>query len=449
MKKEMINKLPLFLLVLLGCLSFISCEDDNDGPQYSITGEWFLDESDGNQTKRTIKEFTSDGQYHGSQYIVGAETNIREIADGIYTYKNNTINAVFSTPYDARHYSESYKVISADKYSLSIRVENTGNSGVMHRVVDTYDIKLGEKRNCIVNDPAFNAVAYMSYDENIAFVDADGVVCGMKRGITYVKIVSSEGEAIIRIKVSDADNLMEDYVKYIYAPIDQVYKDFGNNYLQYQLNSGLTVVQYNLMDDAVKEVTFNYLIEEHVYNVQGAFRHSVDLNAIIASFDQKYEKRPSTADHIHYYYAYNEEHLIRLMIDAKTYTFMFEVTPSAIEEYDGMVTLRADTFAKWFGFDLKDSYGLFTSIIDNDVYKGIIMEYDEDTMEILKIQLVCRAGVEESDLRDWFEEHYYIHDLTSLTIYCTHPVFPRSEYYVMISTNPKTGNVNVVYQKNY
>lgn len=449
MKKEMMKRIPLFLSIFLGCLAFSSCDDDYDGPQYSITGEWFLDESDDSQTKRIIKEFTSDGQYHGLQYIVGTTTNIREITDGIYTYSNNTINAVFSTPYDARHYSENYKVISADKYSLSFREENGGNSGVMHKVVDTYDIHLGEERNCIVNDPAFNAVGYMSYDENIATVNDGGVVCGMKRGTTYIRIISGEGEAIIRVKVSDANNLMDDYVKYIYAPIDQVYKDFGKNYLQFQLNSGLNVVQYNLMDDAVKEVTFNYLINDHVYNVLGAFRRGVDLNAIIASFDQKYEKRPSTEEHIHYYHAYNDDHLIRLMIDAKEYSFMFEVAPNAIEKYDGMITLKADTFAKWFGFDLEDSDGLFASKIDNEIYKSIYVEYDEDTMEILKIQLVCRSGVDESDLHDWFEEHYYVHELTGSTFYCTHPVFPRSEYYVIIATNPTTGSVNVAYLKNY
>ena len=122
---------------------------------------------------------------------------------------------------------------------------------------------------------------------------------------------------------------------------------------------------------------------------------------------------------------------------------------NAFEEYDGMVTLKADVFAKWFGFDLTDSDGLFMSTIDNELYRGLIMQYDEDTMDISRIQLVCRAGVEESDLRDWFEENYYVHNVSGLTVYALHQSFPRSEYYVMINTNPVTGSINVAYQKNY
>lgn len=449
MKKEIINRLTLSLSVFFGCLALGSCSDDYEGPQYSVTGEWFLDESDANQTKRTIKEFTADGKYHGLQIIIGATTNISEIADGTYSISDNKINAVFTTPYAAQHFSEVYKVNNADKYSLSLVIEGTGSSGVLNRIVETYNMQLGESRQCTISDPAFNAVSFLSYDENIATVDDSGVIRAQKRGTAYIKMISAEGDAIIRVIVNDADNLMDDFTKYIYGPIDQVLKDYGNNYVTFDLRSGLTTVAYQVFDDVVREIEFNYLQEEHVYQILGRFQNRADLKSIIASFDQKYEKRPSTGELYHYYYAYVNNHLVRMLINEEYRTFIYEVVTNAFEEYDGMVTLKADVFAKWFGFDLTDSDGLFMSTIDNELYRGLIMQYDEDTMDISRIQLVCRAGVEESDLRDWFEENYYVHNVSGLTVYALHQSFPRSEYYVMINTNPVTGSINVAYQKNY
>ena len=303
MKKEIINRLTLSLSVFFGCLALGSCSDDYEGPQYSVTGEWFLDESDANQTKRTIKEFTADGKYHGLQIIIGATTNISEIADGTYSISDNKINAVFTTPYAAQHFSEVYKVNNADKYSLSLVIEGTGSSGVLNRIVETYNMQLGESRQCTISDPAFNAVSFLSYDENIATVDDSGVIRAQKRGTAYIKMISAEGDAIIRVIVNDADNLMDDFTKYIYGPIDQVLKDYGNNYVTFDLRSGRTTVAYQVFDDVVREIEFNYLQEEHVYQILGRFQNRADLKSIIASFDQKYEKRPSTGELYHYYYA--------------------------------------------------------------------------------------------------------------------------------------------------
>ena len=447
MKKEILYRLTLSLSVFFGCMAFSGCSDDYEGPQYSVTGEWFLDESDVYQTKRVIKEFTSDGKYHGLQIIVGATINISEIADGTYSISDNKINAVFTTPYAAQHFSEIYKVNKADKYSLSLMTESA--NGVFHRIVDTYSMQLGESKQCSISDPAFNAVSFLSYDENIATVDDSGVIHALKRGTAYIKMISAEGDAIIRVIVNDADNLMDDFTKYIYGPIDQVIKDFGNNYVTFDLKSGLTTVAYQVFDDVVREVEFNYLQRTHVYNVIGRFQNRADLKSLIASFDKKYQKLPSTNELYHYYYGNINGHLILMLIDEEFYTFIFELSPNAFEEYDGMVSLKADILAKWFDFDLTDSDGLFMSTIDNALYRGIIMQYDEDNMDIYRIQLICKAGVEESDLRDWFEENYHVHYLSGQMIYTTHRSLSRSEYYVMINTNPTTGSIIVAYQKNY
>lgn len=446
MKKEKTNRLTLFLTVILGCWTFCGCNDDYEGLEYAITGEWFLDESDAYQTNRTIKEFTSDGKYIGLKMIVGELNNIIVEADGTYSHNDNNINTVFTVPYDNRHWSENYIVVRCDKYSLSLHEDDLGKSNVYHRIVDTYTMQLGETRQCIINDPAFNATGYVSYDENIATVSADGLINATKRGITFIKVMSGEGAAIIRVKVNDADNIMDDYTKYIYAPIDQVFKDFGESYTM-EASSGLTMVGYYLTDDIVKEIIFAHLQREHVYRITGSFRHSVDLKPIIASFDQKYEKRPSTGDLYHYYHTYIDGRLVKMLINEEFYSFIYEVTPNAIEEYDGVITLTADNLAKWFDFDLEDSDGYFISLIENELYRGFTMLYDNDTREISAIQLICRPSVEESDLREWFEDHYYVRELSQTTFYYPHPAFARSEYYVSINKNPVTGSLIVSYLK--
>ena len=118
------------------------------------------------------------------------------------------------------------------------------------------------------------------------------------------------------------------------------------------------------------------------------------------------------------------------------------------------MTASVDDVAKWFDYDLSEAEGgLYLNIIsyqDNPVCSSILIQFDEDTREIKAIQLGCRSGVTEEEVREWLADHYNFFTLQSgVDCYISGNTFVRSEYYVTASTNPSTGKVSVAYFKNY
>ena len=130
-------------------------------------------------------------------------------------------------------------------------------------------------------------------------------------------------------------------------------------------------------------------------------------------------------------------------------TIRYQWLPNGVEEYDGVVTASVDNVAKWFDFDLSEAMdGVFRDYIDNPVYSSVRISFNEDTREIVKLILICQSGITESEIREWFDDHYKPYTLQDTDCYISGKTYARSEYYVVVSTDPSTGKVFVAYLKN-
>lgn len=456
--KNCILRYPSYIfLQLVLLIGFSSCSNDDDGmsfPLENVTGEWYHDYSDESKVNFVYLTFSPDGQYTDREVNIGYNSNYDMLVEGTYKYDGKTISTLSTTKYDPRQYYQVWRVNNVKKYTLDITDEAVYESFVFHRVVDTYIMKVGDTRQWNINDASFNAFSYFSCDEKIASVDENGMIHANKRGTVFVRGLSATEEAVIKVEVDDSDNLIDDFVKYIGRDFDNVVQDYGIPFYQYGYEGGGIMSLYNQFDDYIKQFTTTYLAKNHVHTIMADFRDRADIQPIIDSFDAKYEPIPFIEDYYHYYIVEQDGKTVTVLIDEKDRTMIYVWQPYGLEVYDGVVTASVDDVAKWFDYDLSEAVGgLYLDAIsyqDNPVYSSILIQFDEDTREIKGIQLGCRSGVTEEEVREWLADHYKSYTLQpGVDCYISGNTFVRSEYYVMASTNPSTGKASVTYIKNY
>ena len=447
------NYIFLQLVLLFG---FSSCSNDDDGtsfPLENVTGEWYQDYSDESKVNFVYVTFSPDGQFTDREVNIGLNSNYDMLVEGTYKYDGKTVRILSTTKYDPRQYYQEWRVNNVKKYTLDITDEAVHESFVFHRVVDTYKMNVGDSRQWSVNDASFSVLSYFSTDEKIASVDENGMIHANKRGTVFVRGLSATEEAVIKVEINDSDMLIDDFTKYIGCDFDNLVQDYGTPLYQSEFVKGGIMSLYDQFDDYIKDFAATYLAKRHVHTITADFRDRADIQPIIDSFDAKYGPRPVTEDYYHFYVIEQDDNSVSILIDEKGRTISYNWRPNGLEEYDGIVAASIDDVAKYFDYDLSEAVeGLYFDVIsyqDNPIYSSILMQFDEDTREILAIQLGCRSGISEEEVREWLADHYKSYTLQpGVDCYISGNTFLRSEYHVMVSTNSSTGKVSVAYFKN-
>lgn len=445
MKYRTTSWLLLYLFTFSACFFISGCQNsDDDYPVYLITGEWFYEESGNGQTNFSTVEF-KNGVYKQLLVWVGLLDNTYQWTEGTYSYNKN-IDIVYTTKYDKRQYHEVWIINNADNYTLDVRSSGYApEHHVLHRIIDTYQMSLGENRTISISDSNFKAVSYASCDEKVASVDDSGTIQALKRGTTFIRVFSGAGEVVIRVEVADPNNSIDDYSEFLGEPISKASALF-DIYNELPAGNGITFFVPSFFDTKVRSLSFMYLIDDFVYRIDGSFNDDVDISSVVETFDKKYTNH-SLNEGVYYYIVNKNGRQIRILIDSQTLAFTYQLTPNAFEEFDKMVKVNIDDFAAWFGYDLYDfPYSdIFATDIDNEIFSEVFVVYDETTRKIDGLILTCMDGVESSDIEGWYEEHYYLHNHPKLgNIYATHKSFPRSEFYIKIEKDDM-GKINVSY----
>lgn len=445
-----INSHTLLFLVLFACISLTSCnEDDEYSVVNNITGEWFGTYSDNDQITMTTVEFSNDGTYREWVAYVAKESAFNHLRKGSYS-NGEKIDIVYSTVYNPKQIHQVWRIVKADKYMLSIYDETNLGQQTYRKIVDTYDLNAGERKFFSINDPDFNAVSFSSCDESIATIDGNGEILAVKRGVTFIRVISATGEVVVRVNVIDKENVVDDYSKYLNSPLSNVIKDFGELYQESTSQNGRKHLTYNVIDDILKRLHFDYILEDKVYRIEGELHDNIDLSTIISDFDTKYSKLDSDNASIHDYYFVRKEdgyynQYIGIRINEELRFIIFEYIPNGYEEFDGMIQLNIDDFAAWYHFDLTDKYseGLLSLPIVNEIYDNVVVEYDETTRIIKSIYLTCVPG---QNALLWLFAHYTPFDIPDIGIvYAKTNNFMMADYYVKIIYSEELGTDIVAY----
>lgn len=442
------NRIQSFLSILLFSLVFVSCSnDDEDFKTYSITGEWFGTYSDQSQVVMTTIEFSNNRSYKEWTAYIAKENSFNHTREGSYS-NGEKIDIIFSTKYNPTQFHKVWRVIETDKYKLHIFDETENGEQTYQRIVETYNMNVGESRFFSINDADFNATAFHSCDESIATIDDKGEIHAVKRGVTFIQIVSPIGQIAVRIKVEDVDNKIDDYSTYLNEPISKAINTFGQIYRDYNLENGRKCLTYHVIDDVVKTLIFHYILEDRVYLIEGDLQEDANVDKIIESFDKKYKKLESEENYIHnYFFIRNDyyifEQYIGISIDEQRRTILYKYFPNAYEEFDGMIRLNIDDLVAWYNFDLSNrkDLGIYSSSISNPLFDNVVITYDETSRIVESIHLICAT---KDYIETWYYAHYTPFSIPELgKVYAKTNNFLMSDYYIKIYYNEELGR-NVV-----
>lgn len=440
MKNNKIYRWAFCCLLLLSNFALVGCQKDDNNESYSISGEWFYDNSSANITQLGTMEFAPNGKYEETYAQVGLNVNNITTKVGSYSY-NGVIEVVYTTKYDSRQILERYRVTNADENTLELFEETTSTTKKLHRIVGSHTLSVGES---IIFSGANSSqyAKYVSCNDKVASVDDNGNIKAVKRGITFIRRLSDSGETIISVEVKDPGNVVDDFSQYICEPLSNVYENWGDNYIFYErdMSNLPDVIEYNVFDNLIQRIDFYYYYRRNVSNVFGYFRPDVDINTIIETFDNKYTRISASADGSMIRYSHTANgHPVDITLYTEKKHFAYDMVYDGFEEYDALVMLNINTLPFYLPyFDFTDCDGQLTSEINNNsIYKEINITYNPTTGDIDEILLKCKPGITEEYVREWFSSHYYIDKRhpgwKASPTFQTNEKFQRSEY--IINTN--------------
>ncbi len=461
MNTKYVNKFAFWLPSILLTLVFCNCNNDEGLPVYDITGEWLGTYSDDNQVVMTTVEFTSGGAYKEWIAYISKEDNSNIDREGTFL-NDGKIDIVYSVKnveqYYPRQFHKIWRIVKCDKYVLRIYDETAGEEQTYRKVVDIYNMNLGEQRVINITDVNFHALDYKSCDERVATVDQYGNIYAIKRGTTYIRVISADSEIVVRVEVNDKNNLIDDYTMFIGEPINYAVNSFGPIYNETPLKDGTTFLTFNIIDNKLKRLYFHYFVEDRVYKIEGDFLDGTDLTQIIEVFKEKYITLGSEKEHVHYYLSQGN-HDILITIYDEMRIIEYELLPNDFEKYDAIIKKNIDEVSEWLKLPLKDVYVKFderakdslmsTGYRNNkfEYFQDIVFLYYRNSRDIASINLKCPKGIALSEVEEWYDKKYIIHYPNGKKSYATTNNYLMSEYYINIYKESDQVNVQYISHK--
>lgn len=439
-----VNKLfrPTIFMALLVVMT-VSCSNDEDERVSSIIGEWLCDESDNMHIYLSTVKFEENLKFSSWTASVSKNINETECRYGSYTYNTSSINIISSESNSSRQISQDWRVNKVDDYTIDIYDPSNNKQMVFHKLIDEYRMNVGDKIQFKFSDVNFEATKFMSCDNKIATVSSTGAITAIKRGTTYIRVLSPLGEVDVRVIVTDPNNVLDDYVKYIGKNYMNVISDFGRTSLEGQTERGYSVLKYDVLDDVIKMVDINYWPNNQVFRCIAQFQDDVDIAEIISSFNQKYKSISSKVPTSHLYTCSNEEENVRLMINEELRGVYYELIPNAFEQFDYYILLTIDQVLDILGLqynfdELKYNTGYTFPLEGTDnIFDALIIEYDPNTLHVTNVRLKCNKLITKAEIEKWYDKHYFKSTNLSYFPYGNKPALVDCDYVVGVVEDNK------------
>lgn len=411
MKKRLLHS-AAFLLVLSICISGCTNDEKDDTPDFSIVGEWFADNNTSIQMNLRTLSLTDSGDFSYWNSVVSRGLNNTEKWEGSYTYNSGNLSIIYSELGSNARINSNWRVNNVGKYEMDVFDTSSSTTIKYHKIVTTFNMAVGESKNFHISDAEYSPVTFKSSNEKVATVNSSGIIKAIKRGTSYIRSIAPIGEAVIRIIVTDPNNVVDEYEKYIGLNYMNVVNDYGRISLEGQTERGYSILKYDVLDDIAKQVNFRYWGNNRINRIIVQFQDDVEISKIIKSFDSKYDKLSSKDEKQHFYRCFYGDEVIDIDINEEFRGIYYVLKPNAYEEFDYAIMLNLDQLFEEFKIDytydeLKNRDNFILGVEDHELFDNLIVNYDPITLEITDIRLRGKDGLATKDIEDWYKNHYY------------------------------------------
>ena len=285
LRTTVLRLMPMMLMTFtLSC-----CNDDDEAMHsgYSLVGEWLGYDDNQGLNQRFIVRYNSDGTFSSDYWVVEMQLNQHTKNSGTYSFDGSIISETYTTSVNGETYSDNLSVISLTPTTLV--VSNNIVTETKHRIVDTFNMQVGDAVNIPNYSFDFIPSSYTSLEPKIATVSSDGNIRAIKRGTTYVRASNGTEAFNVRVVVTDPNNNIDDFLPYLGENISTVTAAMGEWFITETMNAQMDVLQYNLLDDIMENVGFVYKVDtKQVVYFSIDIREEVDMDKICSAFADKY-----------------------------------------------------------------------------------------------------------------------------------------------------------------
>lgn len=289
MKRSVIYSLRLAAPILLFTFGLTGCSSDSDPDQGDdIYGEWFQNISSSDMKILYTVNFKTDGKTEKWQSIIGNAYNIYKYYSGTYTYSNSVLTDKYVNPFDGNNQTDIYDVVSLGKYDMTTYNKDYAATEVLHRIIKTYQMQVGDTLGLSVKNTDFGASSYSSTEPKVAIVN-HGIVTALKRGTTYVCATSNKGTAAYRVIVTDPENYIDDFTFYLGCTPQSILQEYGKANVSGALTNGYNALAYYMVDEMIESVSFMYPSNKSIIDyVIVDLREYTNTSLITEHFNKKY-----------------------------------------------------------------------------------------------------------------------------------------------------------------
>ena len=443
MKK--INLLSLF--ISLCAVFFTSCDnndDPNPKPSYEsqISGEWLENLSSDSKVMIGEETFIDGGSYKYTTTIASASEDVNLFDKGTGKY---SINGDVLTTVDENNFTVNRTIQNIDNYSIRLLNKDVSNVSTLNRIVNTYTINVGESVIFDYADSNFTPQSYSSLDSQIATVD-NGKITANKVGKTFIKVVSSAGTVYARVIVKDPNNIIEDYSLSLGLTLQDITKQYGNNYKRLTSDKIDCYLFFPGQED-ISELAF-YFVSGKIESIICTVREGYNINDIIASFNKKFTMTSQNGNTEYFYKGKNGSTEFGCFINTEERTIFYKVAQNEFAFLSSLIYQDVDAVAEALDYTLpEEESGAFMCNYDGDYFSKVTVSYDVATRNVNIISLRTKSGIVMDDITPWYLDNYFDTGNSALGL-CDQEDFLNMELHpVFVQFKQKTEYINVTYMK--
>lgn len=298
MKNNVLRKGKYLLTAMLLVTLLGACSSDDDGNNVPgsenftrdmIVGEWFEPAGEGAYGIGCYKE---DGTMTSTMIRATKRDWLYTTSDGYWEFSGGRLSVVTTVNHMGILNSDSkgvYQPVKLTKYELQMSSLDMDHISGGYRIVDTYQLNVGESRQVVFNDRDFVPQSYSSVCYHIASVDDEGNIEARHLGTTYILVKSSTDTAVIRIVVSDSENSFNDALQSMDQSIQDITKEYGQVYIEQVQEDEKPVRLYYLPDEKVMSIRFTVDTNGYVEYVEQFFTSNITSDEVREELARKYD----------------------------------------------------------------------------------------------------------------------------------------------------------------
>lgn len=421
-------KMKKFLLAIVCLVGFVACDDDEkvivSGTSTSemIVGEWVYDNPDIGRWEK--QKFLNNMVFYYSCFNLNPYLDLDNM-EGTYYYtqKDKKFTFTYANVLGGVTYQDAV-IENISKYSYTATYYNDDASYTgkytYHRLIDDVQICYGEsvtpKYNRLITDTDIRT--FLSNDTEIAEVDpvSGAITAGNKAGVTYVSVVTNDGDAYVEVVVVDPDNLFPDYslaLNMNEAHAKQVWPD----YCVYAGPFFTDRIGYPVRGNAYAKMVTMWLDDNrNIESVQVELKSSTqDIETEIHGFlSAKYEYQSQT-DGIYMYFDFSQPDVLPLAVYYSPSLNLveyqkIEVAKDLWPDYTNGFGMTADELKESYGAPFYESGNSLCFMQENDYVDFVAFSLSSATNTVYASSAFLKTDCDWQEALNFLNRKYFYYE---------------------------------------